>query len=49
MGLILEVIADWFTVAAGDKMARSARPWVFGVGLLGLIALAAMVLRLAIG
>ena len=46
---MLDSLFDLLTAAFGERMARAARPWVYGLGLVLLILMAALLLRLALG
>ena len=46
---MFEVLFDLMSAALGERIARTARPWVYGLGLVLLILVAAVLLRLAVG
>ena len=45
---MLDMMFDWLTAAFGERWARATRPWVYGLGLILLIILVAVMLRLVL-
>lgn len=39
MGLLLDIIIDWFGGSAMDRAAKSRRPWVFPALITGMVVL----------